>query len=258
MAKGVYACIDGVSRNVKKIPVCIDGVSRNTKTGYACIDGVSRQFFPSGTLIGTLSVGTSVYMNVNGVRNEFLVVHQGKPGVGYDDSCNGTWLLMKNIHSMRRWDGTNNDYANSDIHAYLNGTFLGFFDNDIQQVIKQVNMKYYYNGLLPNLSTKVFLLSIYEVGFTDDDSESRYFPFDGRCLSYFSDSNLYTKRTGYYNGTATNWLLRSPYTNNTTDIWYVSYTGTNFRNGCSGQYGVRPAIILPSATVIDENFNIIA
>lgn len=51
MAKGVYTCIDNVSRNVKKIPVCIDGVSRNTKSGYACIDGVSREFF--GSVVGT-------------------------------------------------------------------------------------------------------------------------------------------------------------------------------------------------------------
>lgn len=56
MAKGVYACIDGVSRNVKQIPLCIDGVSRNTKEGYGCIDGVSRQFFGVST-ISDLEVG---------------------------------------------------------------------------------------------------------------------------------------------------------------------------------------------------------
>ena len=48
--------------------------------------------------ISTLAVGSSVYLNVGGVRKEFLVVHQGKPSSLYDSSCNGTWLLMKDIY----------------------------------------------------------------------------------------------------------------------------------------------------------------
>ena len=44
--------------------------------------------------IGTLAVGSSVYLNVGGVRKEFLVVHQGLLSSMYDASCNGTWLLM--------------------------------------------------------------------------------------------------------------------------------------------------------------------
>lgn len=47
--------------------------------------------------ISTLAVGSSVYLNVGGVRKEFLVVHQGLPSSMYDASCNGTWLFSCGI-----------------------------------------------------------------------------------------------------------------------------------------------------------------
>jgi hypothetical protein len=65
--------------------------------------------------IGTLAVGSSLYLNVGGVRKEFLVVHQGLPSSIYDDSCNGTWLLMKDIYENRVWQSRSiNKYESSD------------------------------------------------------------------------------------------------------------------------------------------------
>lgn len=97
--------------------------------------------------ISTLAVGSSVHLNVGGVRTEFLVVHQGKPSSIYDDSCNGTWLLMKDIYENRVWQSGNiNKYESSDIHTYLNGTFLNLFDSNIKDAIKQVKIPYRKNG----------------------------------------------------------------------------------------------------------------
>ena len=45
--------------------------------------------------LSTKAVGSTVKLKVNGTAREFLVVHQGKPSSLYDESCNGTWLLMK-------------------------------------------------------------------------------------------------------------------------------------------------------------------
>lgn len=270
MAKGVYACIDGVSRNVKQIPLCIDGVSRNTKTGYACIDGVSRAFFPSETLIGTLSVGTSVYMNVNGVRKEFLIVNQGRPSTAYDTSCDGTWLLMKDIYSKRAWDSTNHDYANSDIRSYLNGTFLGLFDSGVQSIIKQVKLPYRkgtgasmtVSSGANGLSAKVFLLSASEVGSINTAIESNvmYIPLEGARLS---EMTTYASRIAYFNGTATDWWLRTPDAANNLFVTHVNENGNvnraTYINATYGALlGVRPALILPSTTLVDESFNIIA
>ena len=124
-----------------------------------------------GTLASDLEIGSTVKLKVDGTLKEFLIVHQGKPSSIYDDSCDGTWLLMKDIYESRAWDSSttagNNDYENSDIHAYMNGTFFGLFDSNVQEVIKQVKIPYRKgtgsggtdtsgsNGL----STKVFLFS---------------------------------------------------------------------------------------------------
>ena len=91
----------------------------------------------TNTPIGSLAVGSSVYINVDGTAREFIVVNQGKPSSIYDDSCDGTWLLMKDIYQNRQWHRlSDNDYANSDIHSLLNSTYLAMFDSNIQNAIK--------------------------------------------------------------------------------------------------------------------------
>ena len=212
------------------------------------------------TKLSAKSVGSSVYLNVNGTKKEFIVVHQGLPSSLYDSSCNGTWLLMKEIYTKMAWDSSNNDYANSDIHSYLNGTFLGLLDSNIQAAVKQVKLPYRKgtgsggstqtgsNGL----STKIFLLSGYECGWTTSDSS--YFPVDGAKLSYFgSSSSGNSGRIAYYNGSATRWWLRSPNTNNATDVWLVSAYGGCSGRSCSGTYGVRPALVLPSSLSVADD-----
>ena len=90
----------------------------------------------SGILASDLSIGSSVYLMENGVATEYLVVNQGIPSGSslYDDSCDGTWLLRKYIHSKRPVnmlvnDQAVNDYKNSTIHQWLNGDFFNFFWN---------------------------------------------------------------------------------------------------------------------------------
>lgn len=212
------------------------------------------------TKLSALSVGSTVKLNVNGTAKEFLVVHQGLPSSLYDSSCNGTWLLMKDIYEKRVWDSSNNDYKNSDIHAYLNGTFLGLFDSDIQSAIKQVKLPYQNStgsgGSIASgsngLSTKVFLLGGYEVGWTT--STNQYFPVDGACLSYFSGtSSTDSKRIAYYDGSATFWWLRSPRTNSTNYVWYGYTNGGWSGIICGSSYGVRPALVLDSSLSVSDD-----
>lgn len=212
------------------------------------------------TKLSALSVGSTVKLNVNGTAKEFLVVHQGLPSSLYDSSCNGTWLLMKDIYEKRVWDSSNNDYKNSDIHAYLNGTFLGLFDSDIQSAIKQVKLPYQ-NGTgsggsiasgSNGLSTKVFLLGGYEVGWTT--ANSSYFPVDGACLSYFSGTSATdSKRIANYGGSVTFWWLRSPGTSNTFSVWYVYTDGDWYNVSYYNSYGVRPALVLDSSLSVSDD-----
>ena len=212
------------------------------------------------TKLGSKAVGSSVYLKVNGVNTEFLVVHQGKPSSLYDDSCNGTWLLMKDIYKTMAWDSSNNDYKNSDVHSYLNGTFLGLLETDIQNAIKQVKIPYR-NGTgsggttasgANGLSTKIFLLSGYEVGWTTSDSQN--FPVDGAKLDYFTASSSgNSKRIANLNGTATNWWLRSPSTGNTYYVWNVYSNGDYNLWGCNNSHGVRPALVLDSLLSVSDD-----
>ena len=214
------------------------------------------------TKLGSMSVGSTVKLKLGGTARDFLVVHQGLPSSMYDSSCNGTWLLLKDIYTTRQWDSSNNDYKNSDIHSYLNGTFLNLFDNDIKNAIKQVKIPYQ-NGTgsggsvasgANGLSCKIFLLSGYELGWTTSDSS--YFPRDGAKLSYFSSgtgSAANNKRIANYNGSATNWWLRSPNTNVTYNVWFVGSGGYYGRWDYYGSYGVRPALVLDSSLSVSDD-----
>lgn len=216
--------------------------------------------------IGTLAVGSSVYLNVGGVRKEFLVVHQGKPSSLYDDSCNGTWLLMKDCYENRKWHSSNvNKYETSDIHAYLNSTFLNLFDSNIQKAIKQVKIPYRKNrgsggtdqSGANGLSCKVFLLSGYEVGFTN--SNNRYFPIDGAKLSYFESGNgtsANNKRIAKLNGSSTYWWFRSPYTGTTLSVYRAYPHGDWGYNDASSSFGIRPALVLSSDALVDDSGNV--
>ena len=257
-----YEPVDGVYRKVTKHYEPVDGVHRNVTKAYKPVDGVYRQYFSSGTPVGSLAVGDSVWLNVNGSLKEFLVVHKGNPDSAiYDASCDGTWLLMKDIYEKRAWDSDNNNYASSDIHSYLNGTFLKLFDTDVQPIIKQVKIPYQKNtGSVVSgssgKSARIFLLSCLEVGSNISGS--------GACLDYFSGTSAQNdaKRIGYYNGTATDWFLRTPNNYSENYLVYIvnSSGGASSYTGCMSSKGIRPAFILDSNTPIDNStgINIIA
>lgn len=212
--------------------------------------------------LSTKAVGSTVKLKVNGTAREFLVVHQGRPSTLYDSSCDGTWLLMKDIYENRQWHSSNsNSYKASTIHTYLNGTFLNLFEADIREAIKQVKIPYV-NGTANaavasganGLSCKIFLLSGYEVGWTQSDNQ--YFPVDGAKLSYFTSgtsSAANNKRIANYNGSATGWWLRSPDTYYSSNAWIVNSNGGCSSNYCSNSYGVRPALVLPSNLLVSDD-----
>ena len=215
------------------------------------------------TTIGTLAVGKTITLNVNGAAKEFVVVHQGKPSSLYDDSCNGTWLLMKDIYENRQWHNSNvNNLENSTIHSYLNGTFLNLFESNIRDAIKQVKLPYRKNGGsggsdqsgANGLLCKIFLLSGYEIGFTTSDNP--YFPVDGAKLSYFeagTGSSALNKRIAYLNGSAAYWWLRSPDTNYTYSVWLGNANGYYYSYYASYSYGIRPALVLPSTLLVSDD-----
>lgn len=211
--------------------------------------------------LSSKAIGSTIKLKVNGSAKDFIVVHQGKPSSVYDDSCNGTWLLMKDIYESRQWHSSNtNDYANSTIHSYLNSTFLAMFDSNIQKAIKQVKLPYRKGSGTSTtvtsgsngLSAKIFLLSATETSFSFS-----YMPSgEGAELAYFkgcADNSSDSKRVAYLNGSATRWWLRSP---GCGSFYYALYVGSNGDwggSGCSYSCGIRPALILPSTLLVSDD-----
>ena len=83
---------------------------------------------PSGTNAGDIDVGTEVILNENGQPVNYLIVNQGIPENSplYDASCEGTWLLRKDVRETGAWNSSGvNTLPGSTIMA----TMAGYVDD---------------------------------------------------------------------------------------------------------------------------------
>ena len=235
--------------------------------GYSAVTGVSSVIIAEDNSItlGDLEVGELVTLNVDGDPTEFIVVHQGKPSSLYDNSCDGTWLLMKDIYTEMAWNMEDyNNYSVSNVDAFLNGTFLSLLDPKVQQSIVSVKIPYVKGdgatGSVSSgsngLSAKIFLLSAYEVGFTTSDSSN--FPEDGALLDYFTTGDMMgsagrASRLAAYNGVNSAWCLRSAHMTDSGNMWMIQVNGSRAAYGTSTITGIRPAFVMSSDYVIGSD-----
>lgn len=266
--------INGTSYDIKSGRTLIGGTGYDIKKGRTLIGGTGYDI-SFGTPIGELAVGTSVFMNVNGVRTEFIVVHQGNPDSSlYDASCNGTWVLMKDVYAKVDV-GVDYYYHTGKTNDYLNNTFLKLLDNGVQTAIKQVKIPYttwgytgtYYGNVIHKtgngLSTKIFAPAAGEVSNNFDGAG------DGATLDYFANDSANTtscqNRVAYLNGAACNWKLRTPelsgsgsQVNTLSSTRYIWENGQLNSSNYIRTYGMRPQFIFPFEVLNDDDFNIIA
>lgn len=191
---------------------------------------------------------------------DFLIIQRGLPSELYDASCDGIWLLTKDIYEKRPLASTTgNKYESSDTHAYLNSTFLDLFDSRVKNAIKQVKIPYRIGGGSGvdlsgenGLSCKAFLLSVRELGYAKTGS-NQYAPDDGSVLEYFA-ANANDDRIAYFEGTADIYYTRSQRKTTTANMWGVIATGA-FDTITNATYteGIRPAIILPSDFILTND-----
>ena len=217
----------------------------------------------TGILASSLAVGSTVKLMEGGTAVEYLVVNQGIPSNSnlYDASCDGTWLLRKDIHSNRQWAYSNdNVYTRSAINTWLNGTFFNTLGSAEQAAVKQVKIPYCtgggdttINSGANGLSVKAFLLGVYEVGWTTSDYS--LFNVDGAKLEYFisgTGTAADNKRTAKLNGRDQQWMTRTPVGEGNGAEFVVTSSGSYDTGLSKTSDGVRPALVLPSNALFDE------
>lgn len=264
--------VGGTAYEVTGGKCLVSGTAYSIKKGRTLVGGTGYDvLFSSGRPLNELSVGDSVFIRVNGTLTEFIIVHKGNPSTSmYDSSCNGVWVLMKDLYTTGAFNSSGSaSYDQSAVHTYLNGTFLGLIDAAAQAAIKQVKIPYVSKSTDTSLynksngvSAKVFLLGAVETGcstrpYTDDYYEvGSAFPItDGANLSYFTSGSTNaanTKRVGYYNGAKTRWWTRSVWNQGSTARQtLINTSGESEGSSLTSSAGYRPALILDNNAIID-------
>ena len=242
------------------------GVFAVNKDGVASDGCISDSVIPkAGVPVSTLSTGTIIKINENGAPVEYVIIKQGNPNINmYDETCNGTWVLRKDIHSLRSWvssDSDNNKYKESDVHKWLNSTFRNTLSQYDNSIINNVRIPYR-NGYgntgttetgANGLATEIFLLSIFEIFRSFDESNAN----DGSYIGL--GNNTYSN----YNGEQTGYWTRTPIkvgiSMGTGEVAVVNrnYAGGSGYELISEEHGVRPAFILNSESIISLDMTLL-
>lgn len=212
---------------------------------------------PSGTNAGDIDVGTEVILNENGQPVNYLIVNQGIPENSplYDASCEGTWLLRKDVRELGAWNASGvNTLPGSTIMTTMAG-YVDDYDPKVQEAIKTVKIPYCVgngsatvNSGANGLECKVFPLGGYELGWTQGDNQN--FPVDGARLIYFlsgSGASAKSKRIGNYGGVPKSYWTRSSLIGYSNSSKYIQNDGgvTGGIVSFKDAYYFRNAMILP-------------
>lgn len=220
------------------------------------------------------SVGDIVKIKENGVYVNYIIIQKGNPDASnYDSSCDGIWLMRQYADSQRAWNSTlSNDYENSSVHSWLNGTFLNRIDSGTKAAIKTVKIPYMKGQGKDNnpmrgsngLSCKVFLLALFEICQFRDQGD---FNSDDYGPSNPSNARLSYFKTGEYqictnsSGTKVPWWTRTP-----DDYAYQGHKAVYYINSddkkywpsdCDRSYWVRPVFILPATLTVNTDGTIV-
>lgn len=203
--------------------------------------------------LSTQPVGSTVILKIDGSAKPFIIVHQGLPSSIYDSSCNGTWLQMQDAFTSTAWDygldgHADNDYANSDIHEFLNDVYFPLFDKDTQDAIKEVKIPYW-NGTgsggslatgSSGLTCKVFLPA-----YNEYVAETTHFlPADGSRLSFFATVNQ-------SNFSPYETWLRSPCTTDTISAGRMNMYAVGAE--VTASHNIRPMMVMNGDCEVDSD-----
>lgn len=178
-----YAGIDGLGKSIPTMYIGVDNIARPIQRAYIGVDGVARLWYQNNIKLGSLKIGSVVKIKIGETYRDFIVIHHGNPDEAiYDSSCNGTWLVQKNIYEKKEfnstsaWPSRTNTYYGSKpspLYTYLVEDYYSTIDIIAKSNIKAIRLPYWHgNGdassgwkcLSNGLYCRIFLLSPGEVG----------------------------------------------------------------------------------------------
>lgn len=207
---GSKVLVGGTGYEAKGGKVLVGGTGYSIKQGKTLVSGTGRSI-SFGRPASELSVGESVFLTVNGVLTEFLVVHKGNPDSGiYDTSCDGIWITAKyapdvaivyttkdtsGILADKSYDGYYYKimYHESTPHNYLNSTYYNTINTKQREHIKAVKVPYStdveydttYHTKADGVAANIFLLCSQEM-----NPNPAIHSGIGVVLQYFSSFNM--------------------------------------------------------------------
>ena len=205
----------------------------------------------TGIAAGNLDVGAEVILNENGAPVNYLIVNQGIPENSplYDASCDGTWLLRKDIRANGKFDESGSGVLSGSTIMTTMAGYVDDYDPKVQEAIKTVKIPYCVGGGtyevnsgVNGLECKIFPLSGVEFGWNDFQSEA-FSLLDGASLLYFSGlQETDGRRTAKLNGANSFQWTRHVYGTTVTIVRING--GYSFFSSDSDNCGFRPALIL--------------
>lgn len=225
----------------------IDGVAYSIDKGKALVDGTAYEV-GFGTPISSLAEGTLINLNYGSTTRRFRILKHD-----YESGLNGAGrtLLIDEQGSYPAGSGTPdrivwnesgvNTYANSTMDNWLNSTYKGRFDADVQSAMGSTT--FYYtpgngNNTVTTLSRSVFIASHTErFGGTHSNTN-----VEGSYIPTVTQMGSYRGFGGWF---------RTPFTNSTDKALYASYYGysnswTKSAYAVSNTMSINPMFTLPS------------
>lgn len=234
--------------------------------GRVIVSGGCEMSVPVGDILAQdLAVGAVVKLMESDVATEFVVVNQGIPSGSsmYDESCNGTWLLRKDVNLRDSVQPRTANYQYSQINTYLDNIYFNLLGTLEQSLVKEIKIPYgvpnsttVYTGS-NGLSTKIFALGAYELGFTTTQEQNLL--QDGVKLDYFlqgTDVEASNRRKFYYDDHSITSGMhcwgRSVASSSTVVIWYNAGDTGGYSWRANDETGpLRPCLILPFTSRFD-------
>ncbi len=270
---GTYVHFGDWPQTIKADFVTVDesqSVTMGANTYYKGSDGawyakcIEKAFesgykYSDGTDVAQESANSTKYFKVEPIKWRVLT-----------NDYNGKKLLLaENILALHRYAASSNNYKDSEIREWLNGTFLGAaFTSTAQNQIATTNVDNSARSTTPtsdgnanwwsgrnndyacdNTSDKIFLLSEQEVTNSDYGFDVAFNAF-GAGNSRIRMPTDWSTASGAYQDTTTGygvfWWLRSPYY---SDSDYACFVEDNGYAGCATSVDIDCAGVVPALSI---------